>query len=244
VYYFHAYLHLPESVRENPSPNVQFVVPTGNFGDILAGFYAKRLGLPMKELVVATNENDILQRFWKTGRYEKNDSSASTSQGSAETEVVQGSSDGSQAQSSGGVKETLSPAMDILVSSNFERLLFYLAYDTQAVPSSEVASDKSEEPKAELAGAGNAASQGDRVRRAQATVKGWMDELKKSGSVDLSSVLRRAKEDFMAERVSDQQTADMIKHYYSRSGDNFGSYVVDPHTAVGLEVTARVSKTA
>jgi threonine synthase len=224
-------------------PNVQFVVPTGNFGDILAGFYAKRLGLPMKELVVATNENDILQRFWKTGRYEKKDSSKTT-EGSAETEVVQGSSDGSQAQTTGGVKETMSPAMDILVSSNFERLLFYLAYDTQAIPRSDVADSASvEQPKAKVAGAGNAASQEDRVRRAQAAVKGWMDELKREGSVDLGSVLQRAKEDFKAERVSDRETAEQIKRYYSRES-RFGPYVVDPHTAVGLEATQRVAKTA
>jgi threonine synthase len=210
----------------------------------LAGFYAKRLGLPMKELVVATNENDILQRFWKTGKYEKKDSSATTSSESvAETEIVQGSSDGSQAQNNGGVKETLSPAMDILVSSNFERLLFYLAYDTQAVPRSNVAGDGVEEPRAELAGAGNAASKEDRVRRAQASVKGWMDELKKNGSVDLGSVLSRAQEDFKAERVSDEETAKQIKHFYSRES-KFGPYVVDPHTAVGLEATQRVAKTA
>lgn len=232
-------------MRENPIANVQFVVPTGNFGDILAGFYAKRLGLPMKELVVATNENDILQRFWKTGRYEKKDSSATkTTTGAAETEVVQGSSDGSQAQQTGGVKETMSPAMDILVSSNFERLLFYLAYDTQAIPRSNVADSASvEQPKAEVAGAGNAASSEDRVRRAQAAVKGWMDELKQNGSVDLGSVLQRAKEDFKAERVSDDETAQTIKEYYKREG-RFGRYVVDPHTAVGLEATRRVSKTA
>ena len=197
----------------------------------------------MKELVAATTENDILQRFWKTGRYEKKDSSAST-EGAAETEVVQGSSDGSQAQTTGGVKETMSPAMDILVSSNFERLLFYLAYDTQAIPRSNVAEDASvEQPKAEVAGAGNAASQEDRVRRAQAAVKGWMDELKKNGSVDLGSVLQRAKEDFKAERVSDKETAEQIKKYYSRES-KYGPYVVDPHTAVGLEATQRVAKTA
>lgn len=243
VYYFHAYLHLPENVRESPIPNVQFVVPTGNFGDILAGFYAKRLGLPMKQLVVATNENDILERFWKTGRYEKKDTSASSSQ-AAEVEVAHGSSDGAQAQQADGVKETLSPAMDILVSSNFERLLFYLAYDTQSIPASTVASAQHvESPKAEVAGAGNAASLEDRVRRAQATVKGWMDKLKQTGSVDLGSVLLRAKDDFVAERVSNNETSKQIKRFYSKQG-KFGSYVVDPHTAVGLEATERVAKTA
>jgi threonine synthase len=53
---------------------IQYVVPTGNFGDVLAGYYAKKMGLPMGNLAVATNSNDILARFWKTGKYEKLDS--------------------------------------------------------------------------------------------------------------------------------------------------------------------------
>jgi threonine synthase len=70
-------------------------VPTGNFGDILAGYYAKRMGLPIERLVVATNENDILARALASGVYKPS-----------------------------GVKPTQSPSMDIQVSSNFERLLF------------------------------------------------------------------------------------------------------------------------
>jgi threonine synthase len=153
----------------------------------------------MEPLVVATNENDILERFWKTGIYEKKDSSASHVKDVPETEVAGGSSDGHQAN--GGVKETLSPAMDILVSSNFERLLWYLAYDTQAVPPSGVVAPTS------VAGAGDAGDLGDRVRRAQATVAGWMADLKKTGRVDLSSILTKAKEDFLAERVSDEEVS-------------------------------------
>jgi threonine synthase len=72
-------------------------VPTGNFGDIFAGFVAKRMGIPVDRLVIATNRNDILDRTLKTGRYE-----------------VQ------------GVEPSTSPSMDIQVSSNFERLLFEL----------------------------------------------------------------------------------------------------------------------
>jgi threonine synthase len=70
-------------------------VPTGNFGDVFAGYVAKRIGLPIDRLVVATNENDILARTLKTGRYEMRE-----------------------------VKATTSPSMDIQISSNFERLLF------------------------------------------------------------------------------------------------------------------------
>ncbi len=78
-----------------PDRPVSFAVPTGNFGDVLAGYYAKRMGLPIERLIIATNENDILARTLASGRY-------------APTEV----------------KATQSPSMDIQVSSNFERLLF------------------------------------------------------------------------------------------------------------------------
>ncbi len=83
---------------------VSFAVPTGNFGDILAGYYAKRMGLPIERLVIATNENDILARALASGRYEPR-----------------------------GVKATQSPSMDIQVSSNFERLLFEASGQDAAV---------------------------------------------------------------------------------------------------------------
>jgi threonine synthase len=85
-----------------PERPVAFSVPTGNFGDILAGYAAKRMGLPVSRLVIATNENDILRRCVETGRYAR-----------------------------GPVTATQSPSMDIQVSSNFERLLFDL-YDRDA----------------------------------------------------------------------------------------------------------------
>jgi threonine synthase len=90
VYYFTSAIALG-----GPDRKISFTVPTGNFGDIFAGYAAKRMGLPISRLVVATNENDILARTLKTGRYEMK-----------------------------GVKATTSPSMDIQISSNFERLLF------------------------------------------------------------------------------------------------------------------------
>ncbi|KJS16592.1 MAG: threonine synthase [Hoeflea sp. BRH_c9] len=90
VYYFTAAVSLGA-----PDRKVSFTVPTGNFGDIFAGYCAKRMGLPIDRLVIATNANDILARAMKTGRYEMR-----------------------------GVKPTTSPSMDIQISSNFERLLF------------------------------------------------------------------------------------------------------------------------
>lgn len=173
VYYFSAYFQLPEAERED----VRFTVPTGNFGDILAGWFAKKLGLPMGNLVVATNENDILERFFRTGRYEAEDSSIPKQ--ANETALVNGSTDGQQ--SGGGVKSTHSPAMDILLSSNFERLLYYLALET--------------------------GSDGKR-ETAQATLNGWMGEMKKSGRVDLGDKVKQAAaNDFWAERVSDKEVS-------------------------------------
>lgn len=90
VYYFSAGVALGSPTRE-----VSFAVPTGNFGDVFAGFVASRMGLPIKELIVATNVNDILVRTLETGSYKPL-----------------------------GVTATYSPSMDIQVSSNFERLLF------------------------------------------------------------------------------------------------------------------------
>jgi threonine synthase len=90
VYYFTSAVSLGA-----PHRPVNFVVPTGNFGDIFAGYVAKRMGLPIANLVIATNSNDILARTIETGTYE-----------------------------TGVVMPTISPSMDIQVSSNFERLLF------------------------------------------------------------------------------------------------------------------------
>ena len=94
-----------------PRVPVAFSVPAGNFGDVFAGYAAKRIGLPVAQLVVATNVNDILARSLATGRYEPR-----------------------------GVRATTSPSMDIQVSSNFERLLFE-AYDREASAIPELMAD-------------------------------------------------------------------------------------------------------
>ncbi|WVQ78081.1 threonine synthase [Cryptococcus sp. DSM 104549] len=217
VYYFSAYFQLPEEARK-AGAKLQFVVPTGNFGDILAGWFAKKLGLPMEQLVVATNENDILERFFRTGRYERDDV-VETSKQAAETAAVNGSSDGQQATSA--VKATHSPAMDILLSSNFERLLYYLALETGSGEGSEV----------------------EQRTRAQEKLNGWMTTLKKDGKVDLGEAVKdAAAKDFWAERVSDDETLEEVRKYYNL--EKYGPYVVDPHTAVGLAAQARSAKKA
>lgn len=101
TYYFYCYLRVTDDRKDKKhQPNINFAVPTGNFGDILAGYYAKRMGLPVGKLVIATNANDVLHRFMKTGHYTKEDA-----------------------------EQTIAPSMDISVSSNFERYLLYLAND-------------------------------------------------------------------------------------------------------------------
>lgn len=193
VYYFHSYFAL---AKTNPSfsvgDKVRFVVPTGNFGDVLAGYFAHRMGLPVDKFVVATNENDILDRFFKTGRYEKKASAEDA-----------------------GVKETLSPAMDILVSSNFERLLWFLAYEFA-----------------------EAAKMDDEWNKKQAgqEVKQWLGDLKAKGGFGpvYQDMITSARRNFESERVSDAQTVGTIKGYY-----NGLDYVLDPHSAVGVTAAER-----
>jgi len=100
VYYFYAAFRVQTATG---AKRVRFAVPTGNFGDIFAGYVAYRMGLPIDKLVLATNENDILARYFNTGVY-----------------------------SIGQVTATLSPSMDIQVASNFERYLYYLAGEDAA----------------------------------------------------------------------------------------------------------------
>ncbi len=93
VYYFAAVFRVQ---AETGASSVRVCVPTGNFGNILAGWYARRMGAPISTLILATNDNDILARFFRTGKYAR-----------------------------GQVHQTLAPAMDIQVASNFERYLYY-----------------------------------------------------------------------------------------------------------------------
>ena len=96
AYYFSAYADLVSSEQIAPGDEVDFSVPTGNFGDILAGWYAKKMGLPVRKLVCASNRNRVLTEFFAKGVYDAKRT----------------------------FYRTMSPSMDILVSSNLERLLF------------------------------------------------------------------------------------------------------------------------
>lgn len=106
VYYFSSYIQLVESNQISLGDSVNFTVPTGNFGDVLAGYYAKQMGLPVNKFIVASNENNVLTKFFQTGIYNRNIP----------------------------FLQTYAPSMDIQISSNFERLLYYKSnHDTNYV---------------------------------------------------------------------------------------------------------------
>lgn len=99
VYYFSTYCDMISMNKINAGDEINVVVPTGNFGNILAGYYAKQMGLPIKMLICASNSNNVLTDFLKTGTYDKNRAFYTTT----------------------------SPSMDILISSNLERLLYHMS---------------------------------------------------------------------------------------------------------------------
>lgn len=105
IYYFYAYFRLAEQGKVAWGEPVDFCVPTGNFGDILAGYYAKRMGLPVGRLVCASNKNNVLTDFIRTGTYDARRT----------------------------FYKTTSPSMDILISSNLERLLYHVSGSSEKV---------------------------------------------------------------------------------------------------------------
>lgn len=169
VYYFSASLSLG-----GPHRSLSFSVPTGNFGDIFAGYLARNMGLPINQLVVATNQNDILHRFISNNRYELE-----------------------------SLHKTLSPSMDIMVSSNFERLLF------------------------------------DLYGRDGHAIAGLMEEWKtKSGSIE-DYRWKSARALFDSWAVDDQRTCSVIREVYEQT-----EYLLDPHTAIGVEAARKTRRDA
>ncbi|WP_250463044.1 threonine synthase [Microbulbifer litoralis] len=166
VYYFYAAVNLGA-----PHRAVNFSVPTGNFGDIFAGYLARQMGLPIDQLVIATNANDILHRC-----ISDNDHSPQP------------------------LVHSLSPSMDIMVSSNFERLLFDL-YGRDGNAVAELLADRSAPMHLD-----------DRA-------------------------LAKAREVFSSCRVDDLRTVEVIREVYESSG-----YLLDPHTAIGVEAARRVRR--
>ncbi|MDR0455038.1 MAG: threonine synthase [Deferribacteraceae bacterium] len=165
VYYFYAALRLPEG------KNVNFVTPTGNFGNIFAGHCAKKMGLWIDKLVLASNENDILHRFVSVGDYSLKD-----------------------------VVPTHSPSMDIQISSNLERYLYYLLGTSGAVCDA-------------------------------------MSALKTDGRIVFTpEEINRVQSDFLSYSVSNLATEEAVARLYKKNG-----YIVDPHTACGVEAAYRLN---
>lgn len=106
VYYFWSYLQLLKQKKISQDEKINFVVPTGNFGNILAGWYAKKMGLPIHKLICASNENKVLTDFFRSGSYNRKRQ----------------------------FRQTSSPSMDILISSNLERFLFEITgHDSEKI---------------------------------------------------------------------------------------------------------------
>lgn len=145
---------------------VSFVVPTGNFGNVFAAYCARQMGLPIEFLGISTNKNDILTRFFETG----------------EMKIT-------------GAHATLSPSMDIQISSNFERYLYFL------------------------------------MDKDSAKLAALMKSFKDTGSMKLDDdKMAVARAEFKAARADDEQTLALLKNCYEAT-----DYILDPHTAVGLE---------
>ncbi|MCL6635823.1 MAG: threonine synthase [Peptococcaceae bacterium] len=168
VYYFSAYLDLAARGEIATGEKVNFVVPTGNFGNILAAFYAREMGLPVHRLICAANANNVLTGFIRTGVYDRNRQ----------------------------FQKTISPSMDILISSNLERLLYHLS------------------------------------GRDYVKVQEWMAALSRSGVYQTDELTRaRIGRLFWSDFAGDGETLATIRDVHRRYG-----YVVDTHTAVGLNV--------
>lgn len=167
VYYFYAGLALGA-----PHRPVAFSVPTGNFGDIFAGYLAKQMGLPVDQLIVATNANDILHRCISANDHSKK-----------------------------ALIHSLSPSMDIMVSSNFERLLF------------------------------------DLYGRDGGAIAQLMEDFK-SGAMHLSeAALGKARELFSSYRLDDSGMINVIRDVFEST-----EYLLDPHTAIGVEAARKVRR--
>ena len=167
VYYVYAYAKMYANGAIAKDEKINVVVPTGNFGNILAAFYAKNMGLPIGKLICASNENKVLYDFFSTGTYDKNREFILTS----------------------------SPSMDILISSNLERLIYNIAGNDAA-------------KNAEL-----------------------MKQLQTTGKYDITADMKNKLDDFYGNYTSEQETAEVIKALYEKTG-----YIIDTHTAVAAGV--------
>lgn len=182
TYYFHSFFNLKKQTGEKDI-QVKYVVPSGNFGDILAGFFAQQMGLPIQKLIVATNENNILHRFIKSGKYDKVP-----------------------------VKVTYSPAMDICVSSNFERFLWYMIRKSDG--------------------------HNDDLKTGEIMAK-FMSELSSpNGEFTVSAeTIAETVKILDSASVTNEETVATIKEIYDTTSNK---YILDPHSAVGIHTCLKL----
>jgi len=174
VYYFSAYANLMRNGAVKREEKFNIVVPTGNFGNILAAFYAYKMGLPVNKFVCASNENKVLTDFFNTGIY------------NIKREF----------------KKTISPSMDILISSNLERFLF------------------------EMNG------------RDAEKINKWYEELKVNGSFEIDSETHnKIKALFIGDYALEAEVCQEISNVYTDY-----NYLLDPHTAVAVNVYGKYYK--
>jgi threonine synthase len=185
VYYASTYADLVAARAVQAGEPVDFCVPTGNFGNILAGYYARAMGVPIARLICASNENNVLADFLATGVYDL-----------TARHLVQ----------------TPSPSMDILVSSNLERLLY--------------------------AAAGMDGAASFDPARAATAVRGWMDELREKRRFEVDPASKaHISEVFAGGWVTNEDTLATIGEVYREHG-----YLMDPHTAVAWRVADRLAE--
>ena len=167
VYYVYSYTRLIKAGVIKEGDEINIVVPTGNFGNILAAYYASLMGLPVKKFICASNDNKVLYDFFSTGIYDKN------------REFIL----------------TTSPSMDILISSNLERLIYRLA--------------------------GNDAEKNSEL----------MKGLAESGKYEITDEMKKNLFHFYGGFATTDEVAETIRTVYAEDG-----YVIDPHTAVAVNV--------
>ncbi|MGL4483686.1 MAG: threonine synthase [Anaerovoracaceae bacterium] len=187
AYYVFGYIKLLEQGAIKPGEKINVTVPTGNFGNILAAYYAKEMGLPVDKLICASNENKILTDFINTGTYDRRRDFHLTN----------------------------SPSMDILISSNLERLLYHLA---------------SEKANCDW---GKNCNHSDAGKEISALMKSLDEE----GKYTVSEKIKQGMKDFIGGYVDVNKTNETIGKMYSEH-----NYLLDTHTAVGYKVYENYGK--
>jgi threonine synthase len=174
IYHISSYIKLIEQKVISLGDPIDIVIPSGNFGSMLGAFLAKQMGLPIRKLICASNTNNILTDFLKTGIFDIRERT---------------------------LQQTPSPAMDILIPSNVERLLYFITQSTEQVGE-------------------------------------WMKDLQEKNYFVVDEKTKQIlQETFFADWVSNEETLKSIKEVYKET-----RIVIDPHTAVAVEISKRYQK--